>query len=83
MLVAGLGVGAALALEAWRQRRRHGRASGRPNLLGVGALELQRHLEPDRKVEILAEDAAGRERSRPDLRPGTPADAPGSGPDEP
>jgi hypothetical protein len=37
-----------------RDRRTRGeRVSERPDLMGAGLLELQRHLEPDRKVEIL------------------------------
>jgi hypothetical protein len=40
-------------LEGRRQARKYGRPSGRPNLAGAGFLELQRHLQPDRKVEIL------------------------------
>ena len=42
-------------LEARRQRRRYGAPSGRPNLAGVGLLELQRHLQADRRVETLVE----------------------------
>ena len=43
--------------EAWRQRRTYGRPSGRPNLVGGGLLEVQRVLQPDRKVEVLAAEA--------------------------
>lgn len=39
--------------ESIRQTKKYGRASGRPNLAGVGMLELQRHLEPDRRVEVM------------------------------
>lgn len=39
--------------ESIRQTRKYGRASGRPNLAGVGMLELQRHLQPDRRVEVM------------------------------
>jgi len=41
-------------LEGKRQERKYGR-SGRGNLMRTGLLELQRHLEPERKVEILLE----------------------------
>ena len=47
--------------EGWRQRRIHGRPSGRPNLAGAGFLELQRRLQPDRKVGVRAAEVAGRE----------------------
>ncbi len=47
--------------EAWRQRRKYGRPSGRPNLVGGGLLEVQRLLQPDRKVEMLAAEAQKRE----------------------
>lgn len=46
-------------LEGRRQARLYGRPSGRPNLLGVGLLELQRQLQPDRQVELLLEQAKG------------------------
>ncbi len=42
-------------LEAWRQRRIYGKPSGRPNLAGAGMLELQKHLQADRRVEKLVE----------------------------
>jgi hypothetical protein len=35
------------------QARRYGPPSARPNLLGVGMLEVQRHLQADRHVEVL------------------------------
>jgi hypothetical protein len=44
----------AILLEGRRQRRVHGKPSGKA-LIGTGLLELQRHLEPDRHVEILLE----------------------------
>lgn len=44
----------AVVLEGRRQARRYGRPSGRPNLAGVGMLELQRQLQPDRAVEVLS-----------------------------
>lgn len=45
----------AVLLEGWRQRRVYGRPSGRPNLAGAGMLELQKHLQADRRVEKLVE----------------------------
>ena len=70
--------------ERFRQTRKYGRASGRPNLAGVGMLELQRNLQPDRRVEVMEtqlknQDAAdaeqdpsgagrGRERGEPRVR---------------
>ena len=66
--IAWLGIVVALSvalifLERMRQlrklRERGERVSDRPNLLGAGVLELQRLLEPERKVEILQEEAKG------------------------
>jgi len=39
--------------EGRRQARRYGPPSARPNLLGVGMLDVQRHLQADRHVEVL------------------------------
>jgi len=66
----------AIVIEAWRQRRVMGRASGRPNLLGVGALELQRMLEPERKVEVMVQQARGEERADPAYAPDEESDLP-------
>jgi hypothetical protein len=41
-------------LEGKRQERRYGR-SGRGTMMRTGLLELQRHLQPERKVEIFLE----------------------------
>lgn len=41
-------------LEGKRQERKYGR-SGRGTMMRTGVLELQRHLQPDRKVEIFVE----------------------------
>lgn len=43
----------AVVLERKRQSRIYGKPSARPNLAGVGMLELQRHLQADRRVEAL------------------------------
>ena len=47
--------------ESMRQRKKYGPASGRPNLAGVGMLELQRHLQPDRRVEVMETQLKDRE----------------------
>ena len=55
----------AVVLEGKRQARIYGRPSARPNLAGVGMLELQKHLQADRRVETLVEqvrDEAGETR---------------------
>jgi hypothetical protein len=50
LLVAGI------VLESRRQQRKYGPSSGRGgDLMGAGMLEMQRLLQPDRKVEILME----------------------------
>ena len=41
-------------LEGKRQEKKYGRARG-GNLMRAGLLDFQRHLEPERKVEILLE----------------------------
>ncbi len=41
-------------LEGKRQERKYGR-TGRGTLMRTGLLELQRHLQPERKVEIFLE----------------------------
>jgi hypothetical protein len=46
----------AILLEGRRQERRYGKARG-ASLLRAGMLDLQRHLEPERKVEIFVEAA--------------------------
>lgn len=44
-------------LEGNRQERRYGRGSGKgASMMHAGMLELQRHLEPERKVEILLQE---------------------------
>jgi len=69
---------AAILLESWRQRRklkrRGTKRSGRPNLLGTGILELQGHLQPDRKVEFLQQEAKDKERAKPAYRLGVVGD---------
>ncbi len=83
LVVAGVVVLVVVA-ESIRQTKKYGRASGRPNLSGVGMLELQRHLQPDRRVEVMEtqlknQDVAdaeqdpsgagrGRERGEPKVR---------------
>lgn len=65
-----------VVLEGKRQERIYGKASARPNLAGVGLLELQKHLQADRRVETLVEqvrDEAG------ETREDGSGDAPGAG----
>jgi hypothetical protein len=51
-----------ILLEGKRQERKYGKPQG-GNLLGAGMLELQRILEPERKVEILQEEQEVDERA--------------------
>jgi hypothetical protein len=54
-----------VVLEGKRQARIYGKPSARPNLAGAGLLELQKHLQADRRVETLVEmvkDEAGEVR---------------------
>jgi hypothetical protein len=44
-----------VVLEGRRQARIYGKPSARPNLAGAGLLELQKHLQADRRVETLVE----------------------------
>ena len=51
-----------VVLEGKRQERIYGKPSARPNLAGAGLLELQKHLQADRRVDTLVEqvkDEAG------------------------
>jgi hypothetical protein len=47
---------AAVLLEAKRQEKKYGPCDGKGDLMRTGLLELQRHLQADRKVEILMEE---------------------------
>jgi hypothetical protein len=62
LLVAGI------LLEGKRQERKYGKARG-TSLMRAGMLDLQRHLEPERKIEILLDqpedDAASRSGDPP------------------
>ena len=55
--------------EGWRQRRRlreRGETvSDRPGMAGIAALEMQRLLEPERKVELLQQEAREEEPAGP------------------
>jgi hypothetical protein len=55
LIIIGLAIAvvAFVIIEGKRQERVYGKGSGRPNLMGAGLLELQQHLQPDRKVEML------------------------------
>ena len=48
-----------VVLEGKRQARIYGKPSARPNLAGAGLLELQKHLQADRRVETLFEQVKG------------------------
>jgi hypothetical protein len=52
LLVAVGGLVVFVMLEGNRQERKYGR-SGRGTMLRAGLMDLQRHLEPERKVEVL------------------------------
>lgn len=62
LLAAGAVVVLVVVLEGRRQARIYGKPSSRPNLAGAGMLELQKHLQADRRVETLVETL--REESR-------------------
>ena len=54
-----------VVLDGKRQQRIYGEPSARPNFAGAGLLELQKHLQADRRVEALVEqvkDEAGETR---------------------
>ncbi len=52
-----------IVLEGKRQERKLGEpASGRPNVLGSALLEVQGHLEADRRVESLQESILNEDR---------------------
>ena len=50
-----------IVLEGKRQGRHYGKPSGRPNLGGAWMLEVQSHLEADRRVETLVRQDRGQE----------------------
>jgi hypothetical protein len=76
VLLGALCLGVLVALEGRRQSRHVERRGQRPSLIGVGALELQKLLQPDRKVEIVLQETREQDRLHPDHRPGSPADLP-------
>jgi len=43
-------------LEGKRQEKKYGPCDGKGDLMRTGLLELQRHLQADRKVEILVDE---------------------------
>jgi hypothetical protein len=43
-------------LEAKRQEKKYGPVSGKGDLMRTGLLELHRHLQADRKVEIMLDE---------------------------
>jgi hypothetical protein len=66
--------------EGRRQARRYGPPSARPNLLGVGMLEVQHLLQADRHVEVLQKQnkAAQEEVEQQDVGAGHTPDASGA-----
>ncbi|HKF45646.1 MAG TPA: hypothetical protein VKG01_21335 [Thermoanaerobaculia bacterium] len=60
-----------IILEGKRQERRYGRGSGRgASLMRAGMLDIQRHLEPQRKVEILLQKDSRTEQDESGDPPG-------------
>lgn len=78
ILLAALAVAAILFFEGWRQSRKlrsRGHEPGSPpSLIGTGMLEFQKHLQPDRKVEVMMEEMKDRDRVNPAYRPARPGD---------
>ena len=79
VLLGAVLLGVLVMLEGARQNRKM-RAAGeqrgqRPSLVGVGMLELQGHLQPDRRVEIVLEETKGTERVEGAYRPGDSGDS--------
>ena len=76
-LLAGIVLLVALvALEGKRQERRYGK-SRRRGLMRTGLLELQKQLEPERKIEILLDerdDSESDEAAAPPSPPDPPPD---------
>ena len=68
-------------LEGRRQARRYGKPSGRPNLAAAGILDLQKHLQADRRDAKLdaqqRDEAADTERDEAGGRPRPPRRPPG------
>jgi hypothetical protein len=56
ILIIAVVIGAFVLLEAKRQEKKYGPCDGKGDLMRTGLLELQRHLQADRKVEILKEE---------------------------
>lgn len=65
----------AILLESWRQtmklKRKGGKATGRASFIGTGMLELQGHLQPDRKVEYIKENLRDKDHPNPAYRMGS------------
>ncbi len=68
-----VGVPLLVLLEGKRQAWIYGRPRARPNLAGAGLLELQKHLQADRRVDTFVEqvkDQAGETREDASNRAG-------------
>ena len=74
-----------IVLEGRRQARKLGeeyKGSTGTDLMGAGMLELQGHLQPDRKVEVIREERRDADRVNPVYRPGHPGEGDGEGEEE-
>jgi hypothetical protein len=56
ILIIALVIGVFVILEGKRQEKKYGPCERKGDLMRTGLLELQRHLQADRKVEILLEE---------------------------
>ena len=68
-----------ILLEGKRQARKYGPPSARPNLAGVGLLEVQRHLQADRHVGVLQQQVRDEVAQQEEDSRGDPGKGPGSG----
>jgi len=68
-----------ILLEGKRQARKYGPPSARPNLAGVGLLEVQRHLQADRHVGVLQQQVRDEVAQQEEDSRGDPGKEPGSG----
>ena len=68
-----------ILLEGKRQARKYGPPSARPNLAGVGLLEVQRHLQADRHVGVLQQQVKDEVAQQEEDSQGDPEKGPGSG----
>lgn len=72
LLLGAVALVALVILEGRRQERIYGR-SGRTSMMRTGLLEIQRHLEPERRVERMIEEER-EETEQDDAGEGPPRD---------